>query len=115
MRLSDDMKARLPLLEARLNAFVPTVLRVVRVVVGIAVAVTIIDVWNIIVFSEIGMIGGLTKVFSNSTYSRLGLVVRLVNKWTCREEPFLLEITRNIDGFLDAFREKPSPGLNIFR
>ncbi len=47
MHLSDDMKARLPLLEARLNAFVPTVLRVVRFVVGIAVAVTIVDVWNI--------------------------------------------------------------------
>src|SRR5690606_36328628 len=47
MHLSEDVKARLPLLEARLNAFVPNVLRVVRFVVGIAVAVTIVDVWNI--------------------------------------------------------------------
>src|SRR5690606_22701066 len=47
MHLPDDVKTRLPLLEARLNAFVPSVLRVVRFVVGIAVAVTILDVWNI--------------------------------------------------------------------
>ena len=47
MHLPEDVKARLPLLEARLNAFVPNVLRVVRFVVGVAVAVTIVDVWNI--------------------------------------------------------------------
>lgn len=47
MRLPDDVKARLPLLEARLNAFVPGVLRVVRMVVGVAVAVTLLQVWNI--------------------------------------------------------------------
>src|SRR5690606_31197114 len=47
MRLPDDVKARLPLLEARLNAFVPAVLRVVRFVVSLAVAVTLLDVWNV--------------------------------------------------------------------
>src|SRR5690606_7297109 len=46
-RLPDDVKARLPLLEARLNAFVPAVLRVVRFVVSLAVAVTLLDVWNV--------------------------------------------------------------------
>src|SRR5690606_19329758 len=48
MRLPEDVKARLPLLEARLNAFVPGVLGVVRAIVGIAVALTIIDVWDIV-------------------------------------------------------------------
>src|SRR5690606_7752386 len=36
MRLPDDVKERLPLLESRLNAFVPAVLRVVRFVVSTA-------------------------------------------------------------------------------
>src|SRR5690606_3872127 len=47
MHLPDDVKERLPLLESRLNAFVPAVLRVVRLVVSIAVAVTLIEVWHI--------------------------------------------------------------------
>ena len=47
MRLSADVRARLPLLEARLNAFIPNVLRVVRVVVTIAVLVTIAQAWHI--------------------------------------------------------------------
>src|SRR5690606_32517195 len=47
MRLPEDVRARLPLLEQRLNAFVPGVLRVVRTIVTLAVIVTIIDVWGI--------------------------------------------------------------------
>jgi moderate conductance mechanosensitive channel len=47
MHLPEEVKARLPLLEARLNAFVPGVLRVVRFIVGIAVAVTILEVWDV--------------------------------------------------------------------
>jgi small conductance mechanosensitive channel len=47
MRLSAEVKARLPLLEARLNAFIPNVLRVVRVVVTVAVLVTIAQAWHI--------------------------------------------------------------------
>lgn len=52
MHLPDDVKARLPLLEGRLNAFVPAVLRVVRFVVSIAVAVTLLEVWNVANVSE---------------------------------------------------------------
>ncbi|HEX6996894.1 MAG TPA: mechanosensitive ion channel domain-containing protein [Gammaproteobacteria bacterium] len=47
MRLPRDVKERLPLLEARLNAFVPNVLRVVRLVVTVGVIVTIVQAWGI--------------------------------------------------------------------
>lgn len=47
MRLSDDMKKRLPLLEARLNAFVPKVLHVVRVVVVATVLLAVLSAWEV--------------------------------------------------------------------
>jgi small-conductance mechanosensitive channel len=47
LRLSDDVKARLPLLEARLNAFVPNVLRVVRTVIALAVLVMLVQIWRL--------------------------------------------------------------------
>jgi moderate conductance mechanosensitive channel len=47
MHLPADIKERLPLLERRLNAFVPNVLRVVRVVVTVGVIMMIVQAWNI--------------------------------------------------------------------
>ena len=59
MHLPPDVRHRLPLLEQRLNAFVPNVLRVVRLVVTVAVVLTIAQVWQIADFygwlsSELG-------------------------------------------------------------
>eukprot|EP00009_Paramoeba_aestuarina_P005838 CAMPEP_0201517446 /NCGR_PEP_ID=MMETSP0161_2-20130828/8547_1 /ASSEMBLY_ACC=CAM_ASM_000251 /TAXON_ID=180227 /ORGANISM="Neoparamoeba aestuarina, Strain SoJaBio B1-5/56/2" /LENGTH=544 /DNA_ID=CAMNT_0047914943 /DNA_START=116 /DNA_END=1747 /DNA_ORIENTATION=+ len=70
---------------------------------------------DLITFSDIGVLGALTKVCSNSVYSRVGMVVKLPNKWTGRIEPYLLEVTRNIDNFLDAFQEKSRAGICLFR
>lgn len=50
MRLSPDVKQRLPLLEARLNAFVPKVLHVVRLVVLIGVLVAVAQAWELFDF-----------------------------------------------------------------
>lgn len=46
MRLSPDLKERLPLLESRINAFVPKVLAVVRFLVLIVVMAAIADAWE---------------------------------------------------------------------
>jgi small-conductance mechanosensitive channel len=59
MHLPADMRARLPLLEQRLNAFVPNVLRVVRAITIVAVVLAIAQVWRIADFlgwlsSELG-------------------------------------------------------------
>jgi small-conductance mechanosensitive channel len=47
MWLPADIKERLPLLEARLDAFVPNVMRVVRLFVAVAVILTMLQVWQI--------------------------------------------------------------------
>ncbi|MCO0638355.1 mechanosensitive ion channel protein MscS, partial [Lutimaribacter sp. EGI FJ00014] len=58
MRLPDDVKARLPLLEARLNAFVPNVLRVIRGIVMVTVVLAIAQIWRVADF-----IGWLSSEF----------------------------------------------------
>lgn len=50
MRLSPDVKQRLPLLEARLNAFVPKVLHVVRLVVLVGVLLAVAQAWELFDF-----------------------------------------------------------------
>jgi len=109
MRLPEDVKARLPLLEARLNAFVPSVLRVVRLVVGIAVAVTIIDVWNIAdvsawLASERGQ-GVIASLVSAALILLAGCVVYLaVESW------IEYRLNPNLGHFISA-RERTLLGL----
>ncbi len=50
VRLPDDLKQRLPLLETRLHAFVPRVMQVVRTVTLIGVAIAIAQAWGLIDF-----------------------------------------------------------------
>lgn len=50
MRLSPDVKDRLPLLESRLNAFVPKVLHVVRLLVLVAVLIAVAQAWELFDF-----------------------------------------------------------------
>ncbi len=50
VRLPDDVRQRLPLLETRLHAFVPRVLQVVRTIVLIAIVVAIAQAWSLIDF-----------------------------------------------------------------
>lgn len=47
MRLPDDVKSRLPLLESRLNAFVPTVLKVVQPVILMVVILLVAQAWGL--------------------------------------------------------------------
>lgn len=50
MRLPADMRQALPLLEDRLNAFVPSILKVLRVLVALAVLISIGQSWQIMDF-----------------------------------------------------------------
>jgi len=50
MHLSPDIKQRLPLLEDRLNAFVPKVLYCLRIIVLIGVAIAIANAWELFDF-----------------------------------------------------------------
>ncbi|WP_175170222.1 mechanosensitive ion channel domain-containing protein [Achromobacter kerstersii] len=46
IRLSDDLRRRLPLLEARVNAYVPAILKVVGWIIRIVVVLLILDAWH---------------------------------------------------------------------
>ena len=55
MRLPEEVKIRLPLLEARLNAFVPTVLKVVQPLILLVVALLVAQSWGL--FDFFGWLG----------------------------------------------------------
>lgn len=46
IQLSDDLRRKLPLLEGRLNSYVPNALRVLRTVILVAVIMVILDAWG---------------------------------------------------------------------
>ncbi|MCC3261930.1 hypothetical protein LLE87_27535, partial [Paenibacillus polymyxa] len=46
IRLSDDLRRRLPLLEARVNAYVPAALKVVGWIIRIIIVLLILDAWR---------------------------------------------------------------------
>lgn len=50
MRVPDDIRERLPLLQARLNAFVPRVMQIVRTLVLIGIAIAIGQAWGLVDF-----------------------------------------------------------------
>nr|WP_284041434.1 mechanosensitive channel protein [Halomonas olivaria] len=47
IQLSDDLRRKLPLLEARLNSYVPNALRVLRSVILVAVIMVVLDAWGV--------------------------------------------------------------------
>lgn len=46
IRLSDDLRRRLPLLEARVNAYVPAILKVIGWIIRVVVVLLILDAWR---------------------------------------------------------------------
>ena len=52
MRLPEDLKARLPLLERQLNHYVPTILKVVRFVILLVTLLALIDIWELVDVAE---------------------------------------------------------------
>ncbi len=66
LRLPEDMRRSMPLLEDRLNAFVPTVLKVIRGLVALAVVISIAQSWQLLDF-----LGWLASEVGRDTVSRL--------------------------------------------
>lgn len=52
LKVPQDMRERLPLLETHLNAFVPNILKVVRVVAFILVVAAVLDAWGVAAVGE---------------------------------------------------------------
>jgi len=47
IRLSDDLRRKLPMLEVRLNSYVPNALRVLRTLILVAVVMVVLDAWGV--------------------------------------------------------------------
>ncbi len=56
-----------------------------------------------------------TRLLNNTEHSHVGLVVQMPNKWHGEPELYVLELTNNIDHFIDPFSESPRQGLVLFR
>ena len=52
---------------------------------------------DLIAYSETGILAACVKANSHSTFSRLGMIVELPNRWTNHFELYVMEVTRNID------------------
>jgi phosphatidylinositol phospholipase C delta len=70
---------------------------------------------DLISYSAPGILSSITKLVTNAPFSQVGLILKLPNKYTHQEELYLLEVTRNIDQFVDVFTEEKNSGVNIFR
>lgn len=46
IRLSDDLRRKLPMLENRLNSYIPNALRVLRTIILVAVVMVVLDAWG---------------------------------------------------------------------
>ena len=62
-----------------------------------------------------GLCHSLIKLHCHTVFSSLGMVVLLPNKYSERDELYVLEITRNPDNILDAFSDTVRNGVCLFR
>lgn len=54
---------------------------------------------DLICYDTVGTLPALTKVVTNSNYSRMGLIFEAPSKYSRQNEFFVFEITRNRDKF----------------
>jgi len=70
---------------------------------------------DLILYAGIGVPPALSQIAANSFYTSVGLVIKLPNKWTEKDELYILEVTRNVDHFNDAFEEEERKGIMLFK
>eukprot|EP01126_Amoeba_proteus_P058332 TRINITY_DN7517_c0_g1_i1.p1 TRINITY_DN7517_c0_g1~~TRINITY_DN7517_c0_g1_i1.p1 ORF type:complete len:404 (+),score=59.64 TRINITY_DN7517_c0_g1_i1:95-1306(+) len=70
---------------------------------------------DLLLYNEVGLLSTMCKLSCKSIHNRAGLVLKMPNKYTQSEELFVFEVTRNSEGYADAWDEKSHSGLNIFR
>lgn len=69
IRLSDDLRIRLPMLETRLNAYVPTTVKGLRLLLLCAVALIVLDAWHAFDLTQ--------WLYSDNGRAVLGIIVRV--------------------------------------
>ncbi|WEX09052.1 mechanosensitive ion channel domain-containing protein [Chelativorans sp. AA-79] len=114
IRLKPEMRSQFPMLEERLNAFVPTTLKIVRIVITLVVAAVVLDAWQ--VFDFFAWISSESGLFVIGRIVTIALVLAaafviwlLVSSW--------IEYRLNLqaDGAAAASRARQNTLLTIFR
>lgn len=70
---------------------------------------------DLLLFHESGLLGSAISLATNTFYSRVGMVLRLPDKYTEKEKVFLLEITQNPQTAINVVTEQPTNGICLFR
>ncbi|MBU4612840.1 mechanosensitive ion channel [Achromobacter sp. GG226] len=81
IRVGEDIQRRLPMLEARLNAYVPAVLKGVRLLILVVVALVVLDAWH--VFNLSAWIASESGSAAIGTLVRIGIILGIAMvAWT---------------------------------
>jgi len=70
---------------------------------------------DLLLYTETGLLSTMAKLSRNSIHNRAGIVMKMPNKYTHKEELFVFEVTRNTEKYADVWNEQSQAGLNIFR
>lgn len=69
---------------------------------------------DLILFDGLGLLSAATKLARNSPFSSVGLVLILPDKWSGKDEVFILEASRNVDSMRDGFTQQGDTGVCLF-
>ena len=70
---------------------------------------------DLIVFQEAGLLGHAVSLRTNTPFARVGIVLKLPDRYTDKVRPFVLELTSNPQKFINVITEEPSVGVVLFR
>jgi len=70
---------------------------------------------DLLLFAAPGLVGSTVKLYQNFHYSNVGFVVSLPNKYTYRDELYVLQVCRNLHHLYDAFDDRARHGVSLFR
>lgn len=114
IRLKPEMRSRFPMLEERLNAFVPTTLKVVRIAIALVVAAIVLDAWQVFDFfawlsSDRGLHVIGTMVTIAFVLAATFAIWLIVSSW------IEYRLNRDTDSMVTASRARQHTLLTIFR
>ncbi|WP_274427274.1 mechanosensitive ion channel domain-containing protein [Chelativorans sp. YIM 93263] len=114
IRLQPETRSQFPMLEERLNAFVPATLKVVRIVIGLVVAAIVLDAWQILDFSA--------WISSDSGLQVIGRIVTVAFVlaaafaiWLVVSSWIEYRLNQQTGGVMSASRARQHTLLTIFR
>lgn len=114
IRLKPEMRTQFPMLEERLNSFVPTTLKVTRIVIAVIVAALVLDAWNAFdLFNWIASDRGLA--FVGTLLTIVFILAATVGIWLLVSSWIEYRLNLGSDGVTVASSARERTLLTIFR